>query len=68
MPVVGIAAGLVFLLRFIVQGCVINRTAKHFKERRFCLSILFFDIVLPLITLYAMFGAKLRRKRRYQWK
>ncbi len=67
-PIVAIVAGLLFILRYSIQAIVINLSAKHFKERLFWLSILVFDIMLPLITLYAMFGIKLRRKRKYQWK
>ncbi len=56
------------LLRYITQAIIINVSAKHFKERRFYLSIVFFDILLPLISLFAMVENSIRKKHVYQWK
>jgi biotin transporter BioY len=57
-----------FLLRYITQAIIINVSARHFKERRFYLSIVMFDIVLPLISLFAMTENSIRKKHAYQWK
>lgn len=65
---VGIIALSLFLLRYLTQALVINITAKHFRERRFYLSILLFDILLPLISLKAMMENKFRRTAKYKWK
>lgn len=65
---VSLIALAVFLARYLVQALVINLSAKHFKERRFYLSILVFDILLPLLSLEVMIGTKLRRTAKYKWK
>lgn len=65
---VSIIALAFFLVRYVIQALVINLSAKHFKERRFYLSILVFDILLPLLSLEVMMGNKLRRTAKYKWK
>ncbi len=63
-----IAAGSVFLLRFIVQLLIVNLTAKRMNEQRFVLSVLLFDILLPLVNLNIMlFGKKKRRHNAIKW-
>lgn len=53
------------LLRYIFQAIVINKTAAQLGERRFYLTILPFDIFLPLFTLFLLiFG----RKKNLKWK
>ncbi|MDR0828894.1 MAG: glycosyltransferase [Prevotellaceae bacterium] len=45
-------AALLFLIRFIIQTVVINKVAKYTGTRKFFISIIFWDIILPLISLY----------------
>ena len=64
-----IAAGVHFLARFILQLCVINGSSKHFGERKYILTLPFFDIFLPLVSLYILtFGRFANRKRPMRWK
>jgi len=58
----------IFLGRYITQALIINLSAKHFRERRFYLSILIFDIMLPLVSLYILSDNKMKRKTKYKWK
>ncbi len=58
-------AGLLFLARYVVQMVVTNKVAKQFGERRFYLSLLLFDILLPLISLYIKLFSK---KTIFRWK
>ena len=58
-----------FVVRFIVQLSIINKSAHHFGERRYFLSIPFFDIILPLINLYLLiFGKMGSKSRNIRWK
>lgn len=59
-------AGLLFLTRFFLQMQTINKTATIFGEKKFYLTILLFDIFLPLFSLYILlFG---RKKKNIRWK
>ncbi len=58
-----------FLFRFLVQLIIINSTAKVYNDKGFGLSIILFDILLPLITLYILtIGKIFRRKAKFIWK
>lgn len=58
-----------FLFRFLIQLIIINSTAKVYKDKGFGLSIILFDILLPLITLYILtIGKIFRRKAKFIWK
>ncbi len=63
-----LATALLFLLRYGMQCIIINVSAKKLNERRFYLSILFFDMLLPLISLLILTTNKLSKKSKYQWK
>jgi len=56
-----------FLIRFITQLIIINLTAKHLGTRKFFLTIIFWEILLPLISLYLSTVDKFfyRKKRNY---
>ena len=59
-----VAAVGLFLLRWIMQTLVINISARRMKVHRFnMLSILWFDITLPLVNLYML----LVPKKQYKW-
>lgn len=63
------AAGLLFLVRYIVQLVIINKAAKHFSERKFYLTLPLFDIYLPLLTAYIMtFGRMGKKSKNIIWK
>lgn len=51
-----------FVLRFAMQAVVINKTAKRLQSRRYSISILVFDIVLPVISLWLMLKQRIRRR------
>ncbi|NCA79670.1 MAG: glycosyltransferase [Sphingobacteriia bacterium] len=58
-----------FLVRYIVQLLIVNISAKKLKERHFFLSLPFFDIILPLFTLYCMtIGKILNKEQKNAWK
>lgn len=58
-----------FLLRFLIQFIIINLTAKTYKDKGFGLSIILFDILLPLVNLYILtIGKIFRRKAKFIWK
>jgi len=64
-PLVLVIIGSLFLARYILQLIVVNKTASQLKERSFYSTILIFDIILPLITLFLMiFG----QKKSFSWK
>ncbi len=63
------AALLLFLIRFSVQLLVVNRSAKHFNERRYNINLLLFDIILPLISLnLLLFGRMGKKSKNIRWK
>lgn len=70
LNVVAVAiAALLFVIRYTVQLVVINRSAKHFGVRRHYLSILIFDIYLPVLNLYIItFGRMGSQSKRIPWK
>ncbi len=63
--VFGVVAGLLFLARYAVQMIVVNKIAKQFDERKFYFSLLMFDIMLPMISLYIKIFSK---KSIFKWK
>lgn len=64
-----IAAGVLFLFRFITQLLVINKAAKHFGSRNYFMSLLVLDIYLPLVNLHLItFGRMGSKSKRIVWK
>ena len=64
-----ITAGVLFLTRFIIQLSVVNRSSKHFGERKYIFSLPFFDILLPLVNLFIMsFGRMGSKAKNIHWK
>lgn len=60
---------LLFLLRFMWQLLIINKTSLYFSGRKYFLSLLVFDIILPLISAYIMtFGRMGRKAVNISWK
>lgn len=61
----GAFGGLLFVTRYILQLIIVNKVAKQLGERRFYLSLLMFDILLPLISLYIKLFSK---KTIFRWR
>jgi cellulose synthase/poly-beta-1,6-N-acetylglucosamine synthase-like glycosyltransferase len=62
--IVQIAAGVLFVARFIVQLSIINGSSKHFGERKYVLTLPVLDIFLPLVSLYILTIGRLTTKRK----
>lgn len=61
--------GALFLVRFLVQLVVINKSSRLYSSRFYTFDILVFDLFLPLVTLYLMTIGRLGKKARYSaWK
>lgn len=60
-----ITDGVLFLLRYIVQLIVINRTAKTLNDKRFYFSILVFDLILPCYVMFLRFDKMFHRRKSY---
>jgi len=57
-----------FFIRFVTQLIIINLTAKHLGTRKFFLTIIFWEILLPLVSLYLSTIDKLfYKKKRNIW-
>lgn len=56
---------LLAIIRYAVQVIVINKSSGVFSERRYFLDLIFFDLYLPLVSLYLKLFGKLRKKVRY---
>lgn len=66
--ITGIAAGIIFLVRYIVQLSIINGSAKHFGNRKFVLTLPLFDIYLPILSLYLLtFGRMNSKGKTLRW-
>ena len=64
LQVIGLIALGLFLLRWIIQTAIINISARRMGLKRFgMLSVLWFDISLPLVNLWMILVPK-----KYKWK
>ncbi len=59
---------LFFLIRFLVQLNIIRKTSAILGEKSFALSIPFFDILLPLISLHIITFGKFGTKEDAIWR
>ncbi|MDP4239512.1 MAG: glycosyltransferase [Bacteroidota bacterium] len=67
--IVQLAAVVLFLTRFIIQLSVINKSSRHFGERKYILTLPLFDILFPLISLYILTIGRLSSKgKTAHWK
>ena len=62
------AVGGLFLFRYIYQLIIVNRTAKIIREKRTILSLLLFDIFLPLLSFYILTIGRIGTKKHSMWK
>lgn len=63
------AAFILFVSRFVIQLLIVNKTSLYFGGRKYFLTLLLFDIILPLITTYIMTFGRMGSKAKYiSWK
>lgn len=62
-------AVLLFFMRFILQMIIINKSSVMFGGRKYHLSIVIFDLFLPLFSAYILSFGRMRGKAKYiSWK
>ena len=63
LPILLLAAVALFVIRWIVQTAILNVSARRMGLKRFSMfSVLWFDIVLPLVNLWMLIVPK-----KYKW-
>jgi cellulose synthase/poly-beta-1,6-N-acetylglucosamine synthase-like glycosyltransferase len=63
------ATAIVYFTRFFIQLSIINRSSKHFGERRYFFTLTIFDIYLPLVSLYILtIGRMTSKGKTIRWK
>ncbi|MCL1943157.1 MAG: glycosyltransferase [Candidatus Azobacteroides sp.] len=62
-----VVAGLLFIIRFCVQLFIINKTAEELKERKFYLSVIYFDLILPVVNSFYKLYQKFRGRKDYTY-
>ncbi|MDO9634961.1 MAG: glycosyltransferase [Paludibacter sp.] len=64
-----VVASVFFVARFVMQLLIINKTSLYFGGRKFFLTLLLFDVILPLITMHIMTFGRMGSKAKYiSWK
>lgn len=59
----------IYTCRLITQLIIINKSSKHFCGRNYYLSLIVFDIYLPIVNLFIMtFGRMGSKSKRIVWK
>jgi len=48
------AAATLFIIRIVIQLIIINKSSRHFGERRYIFLMPLFDMFLPLVNLYIL--------------
>jgi glycosyltransferase involved in cell wall biosynthesis len=62
-------ATLLFVVRFVIQLLIVNKTSQYFGGRKYFLTLLLFDVILPLITMHIMTFGRMGSKAKYiSWK
>ena len=62
-------AVLLFFIRFSHQLFIINKSSQYWNERKYSFTLLIFDIILPVISLFIMtFGRMGSRAKNIYWK
>jgi len=61
-------SGVIFILRYILQFEVLNKSVKCFDEHRFYLSIPLFDILLPMMNLWFRIVWIFHKDNSYTWR
>ena len=64
-----IAAAVLFVTRLVIQLIIVNKSSRHFGERKYLFTLPLFDIFLPLINLYLLtIGRIASRGKTVRWK
>lgn len=63
--VVTAVAMALFLLRCLVQRCVINAATRRLGLRKIGIGLWIYDIIMPLITLYILFTQRFKKRALY---
>jgi len=64
-----IATATLLLIRLILQLIILNKSAKHFGERKYIFLLPIFDIFLPLVNLYILtIGRTTSKGKSVRWK
>ena len=64
LSIVGLAAIGLFLVRWVLQSAILNVSARRMGLKRFRMgSVLWFDIVLPIISLYMLIVPQRNRNK-----
>jgi hypothetical protein len=64
-----IATAVLFIARLTVQLIIINKSSKHFGERKYIFLLPLFDIFLPLVNLYLLtIGRFTSKGKSIRWK
>lgn len=63
--VVTAVAVALFLLRCLVQRCVINAATHRLGLRKIGIGVWIYDIIMPLITLYILFTQRFKKRALY---
>mgnify|MGYP002511340023 FL=1 len=63
--VVTAVAVALFLLRCLVQRCVINAATRRLGLRKIGVGLWIYDIIMPLITLYILFTQRFKKRALY---
>ena len=66
-PYFKLGAAAALLLRYLIQLCIVNSSTSLYKQQKFGLGILFYDIFLPLVNLYVLLGRNTKKSRRQHW-
>lgn len=62
-------AGILFLSRFIIQTTIVNKTSQYYQGRKYYLTLLLFDMILPVISAFILTFGRIGSKSRYiNWK
>jgi len=48
------ASAVLFIIRIVIQLIILNKSSRHFGERRYIFLMPVFDIFLPLVNLYIL--------------
>ncbi len=63
------ATTFLFLVRWITQVIIINKASKYYGGRLYILSLILFDVFLPLVTLFILsFGRMGNKSKGIVWK
>ena len=63
-----VLAGALFIIRYLVQMNVMNKSAICFDERKFYFSLPLFDFLLPLINFWFWVGRLFHKENSYTWR